>query len=156
VSEASDAVEVVRKFGALMTRDLSDDGSPHEERLAEIMELVHPDIVVPVAGSLPFGGIHVGHDSFLAMGAEFAKTWVIIESEAEIVGMDDGRVAVFDSPLFESVATGRQVRCTMVEFLRVKDGKIAEVVPYYFDTMELVETLSDDKAGAHRKVVWPA
>jgi ketosteroid isomerase-like protein len=137
-----------------MTRDLSDDGSPPAERLAEIVELVHPDIVVPVAGSLPFGGIHVGRGSFLAMGAEFAKTWVIVDSGPEIVGMDDGRVAVFDNPLFESVATGRQVRFKMVEFLRVKDGKIAEIVPYYFDTVELVETLSNDKAGAHKEVAW--
>lgn len=155
MSEVADAIEVVRKFGALMTRDLSDDGSSPEQRLAQIMELVHPDIRLPVAGSLPYGGMHIGHEGFLEMGGEFAKTWVVVETGAEIVALDDGRVAVFYNPLFESVQTGRRVRFKMVEFLTVKDGKIAELVPYYFDTVELVETFSDEKAGAHKKVDWP-
>jgi hypothetical protein len=41
----------------------------------------------------------------------------------------------------------------VIEFVSVKDGKIAEAVPCYYDTVELVETLSDDKAGAHKEVV---
>jgi ketosteroid isomerase-like protein len=152
----SEALEVVKKFGQLMTRDLSDDGSTPEQRLAQIMELVHPDIKMPVAGSLPYGGMHIGHDGFLEMGADFAKTWVIIETGVEYVGMDDGRVAVFYNPTFESVETGRRVTFKMVEILVVKDGKIAELVPYYFDTVELVETFSEVKLGAHKVVSWSA
>jgi uncharacterized protein len=154
MTDASEAVEVVRKFGALMTRDLSDDGTTPEQRLAEIMELVHPEVVLPVAGSLPYGGVHTGHEGFLSMGGDFAKTWVIVENNTELRSMDDGRVAVFYDPTFESVETGRRVTFKMVEIIRVEDGKIAELVPYYFDTVELVETFSDVKAGAHKEVAW--
>ncbi len=150
----SEAVDVVLKFGSLMTRDLSDDGTTPEQRLAEIMELVHDEIRLPVAGSLPYGGMHTGHEGFLTMGGDFAKTWVIVENNTEITGMDDGRVAVFYNPTFESVETGRRVTFKMVEIITVKDGKIAELVPYYFDTVELVETFSDVKAGAHKEVAW--
>jgi ketosteroid isomerase-like protein len=140
----SEALEIVSRFGALMTNNLPGDASPAsaEERLAEIMDMLHPEFELPVASSLPYGGEHTGHDGFLAMGGEFAKTWNIIDnSGAEFAEAGDGRVVAFYAPTFQSLETGRTVSFKMVEVLTVRDGKIASLVPYYFDTVELLKAL---------------
>jgi ketosteroid isomerase-like protein len=143
-------LETVRRFGALMTNNLpDDDSSSQEERFAEILEMLHPDFEIPVARSLPYGGDHKGIDGFLAMGGKFAETWNIIENpNPEFIDAGDDRVIALYTPTFESLATGRRVSFEMVEILTVRDGKIAKLVPYYFDTMELVETFSDKVAAA--------
>jgi hypothetical protein len=144
----SDALDVVKRFESLMLNDLPDDegaaGTP-EERFQQVLQLIDPAFELPVAGALPYGGRHIGPEGFIEMGKTFAETWNIIENpRPEFVDAGDGRVIALYSPTFESRATGRSVSFRMVEVITVRDGKLVELVPYYFDTLELVDAFSTD------------
>jgi uncharacterized protein len=143
----SDAIEVVRRYAAMATHSLPEDGAgtSAEQRLANLLEMVDPQVRIPVAASLPYGGEHVGHQGFLELGEKFGKTWDVIDSgSAGYADIGDDRVVAFYSPAFKSVATGRVVSFRMVEILTVRNGKIAEVVPYYFDTAELLQAITTE------------
>jgi len=149
--QVSEALETVKRFGELMIQDLPEGeaGSSPEERFQQIMDMLHPEIRIPVAESLPYGGEHVGHEGFMKMGEGFAETWDIIDGGAGgYADIGDGRVLAFYNPTFQSRATGRSVSFQMVEILTVRDGKIAELVPYYFDTVELVKTFTPARVAA--------
>ncbi len=141
----SEAFEVVKRFGALMVDNLpeGEGGATAEERFAQILEMLDPDIRIPVPASLPYGGEHIGREEFLKMGEGFGQTWNIIDGGVGApVDLGDGRVLAFFSPTFESLATGRRISFQQVEILTVRNGKIAELVPYCFDTAALVKTFT--------------
>jgi uncharacterized protein len=141
----SEALEVVKQFGALMIQDLpkGDAESSPEERLQQILDMLDAEVSIPVPAALPYGGEHRGHEGFLEMGQGFAQTWNIVDGGVGgYADLGDGRVLAFYNPVFESRATGRSVSFKQVEVLTVRDGKIVELVPYCFDTAELVKTFT--------------
>ncbi len=146
----SEALDVVKRFRSLMVKVPGETGSNPEQRLDEMLELIHPDFVIPVANCLPYGGQHVGRDGFLAMGRRFAETWTILDHHhpSEFIDIGDGRVLVRNGPVFQSRQTGRSVAFEMVEILTVRDGKLISLIPYYFDTAELLDALEPETRDA--------
>jgi ketosteroid isomerase-like protein len=141
----SEAIEIVMRYAATATDSLPEDkgGTSAEKRLEKLFDMLDPQVRIPVAASLPYGGEHVGHQGFLELGESFGKTWDVIDNGAGgYADIGDGRVVAFYNPTFKSVATGRIVSFHMVEILTVKNGKIVELIPYYFDTAELVQAIT--------------
>jgi ketosteroid isomerase-like protein len=144
-SNVSDAIETVKRYAAAATASMPEDGSgaSAQERLANLLDMLDPEIRITVAASLPYGGEYVGHDGFLALGERFGKTWQVLDNGAGgYADLGDGRVVGFYKPTFRSVATGRTVSFGVVEILTVKDGRIAELTPYYSDSAVLVAAVT--------------
>ena len=141
----SDAIDVVKRYAAAATESMPEDGSgvSAEQRLARLLEMLDPEIRISVTTSLPHGGVYVGHEGFLALGERFGKTWQVLDNGAAgYADIGDGRVVGFYNPTFKSVATGRTVSFSVVEILTVRNGKIAELTPYYSDTVALVQAVT--------------
>jgi hypothetical protein len=141
----SDAIDLVKRYAAAATESMPDDGagSNAEQRLARLLDLLDPDVRFSVAPSLPYGGEYVGHAGFLALGEQFGKTWQVIDNGAGgYADIGENRVVGFYNPTFKSVATGRTVSFGVVEIITVRDGRIAELIPYYSDTVELVKAVT--------------
>src|SRR5437667_3813340 len=116
----SEAIEVCKRFGQLM---LTAADSP--EHFQQMLDLLDPDVRIPVAASLPYGGDHVGPEGFLKMGEGFAKTWNVVDGGTfEYSDAGNGRVLLEVNPTFQSREAGRTVPFRMVEVLTVRDGKI--------------------------------
>jgi len=148
----SEALDVVMRFESLMVQRLrTEDGVSAEERSRQILELLDPDIVFHVTPSLPHGGDHVGHDGFFELGEAFTRTWNLIEGgNHEYVDAGDNRVIVLTNPsVFQSKETGRVVSFRMVELVTVRNGKITEFIPFYWDTVAMVEA-----AGGVTSLGW--
>jgi ketosteroid isomerase-like protein len=145
----SEAFETVMRFQSLMVGNLSEsETTTPQERLARITEILSPDVVFRVAESLPYGGVYVGHDGFREMGERFGRTWKILDGgKHERVDAGNDLVICSQAPTFQSVATGRAVSFEMVEYIWARDGKIVELVPYYFDTVKLVQAFTDREAA---------
>jgi ketosteroid isomerase-like protein len=62
---SSENVRVVERFEHAFVRGDMD----------EVLSLLHEDIVVHEAPSLPYAGDHHGHDGFLALAAAFNRVW---------------------------------------------------------------------------------
>ena len=141
----SEAIDVVKRYAAAATASMPEDGSgtSAQERLQRLLDMLDPDIRISVAASVPYQGEYVGHGGFLALGEQFGKTWQVIDNGAAgYSDLGDGRVVGFYNPTFRSIATGRTVTVGVVEILTVRDGRIAELKPYYSDTVGLVEALT--------------
>ncbi len=139
----SEALEVVKRFESLMVQRLNEgEGPSDEERLQQILALLDEDVVFHVCPSLPHGGDHVGHQGFFNLRDAFTKAWILVSGgNHEYVDVGDGeRAIVLTNPsIFKSRQSGRVISFRMVELITVRDGKIVEFIPFYWDTVPLAE-----------------
>lgn len=128
-------VEVVRRFEETMVAAIEAESSGAQGDFAAIFELVHEDIVIHGAPSLPHGAKRVGHKGFIELGESFGANWKFIETPT-FTYRDAGDVVLLHATFrLESLTSGQQVPVDMIELHRVKDGKIIELTPFYRDTV---------------------
>jgi ketosteroid isomerase-like protein len=134
-------VDVVKRFEELMVPSLEEvDASAAERRMKQIFGLLDPDVAFHATPSLPHGGDYVGHEMFVKMGEQFRELWDLKgDVDLEYVDAGGDRVITLASFTIESRHTGRSVPVTMVEVVTVRDGRIAELVAYYVDTVPIIE-----------------
>jgi hypothetical protein len=113
------------------------------------LELLDPAISVPVCPSLPHGGDWVGHDGYLNMIEQVTKWRKTIggRRSSRILDADDDHVLLIITFESESVKTGRTFPIRMVEVYTLRDGKITELVPYYWDIAPMLEAEREDEAA---------
>ena len=103
--------------------------------LEGVAKNLHPDVVNYEAASLPYGGTHTGRDGVLEL---LAQLYSMIDLDAVLVGdvlVNSQRAAAFLEISFGDSANNRKI--SVVETFVVRDGLIAEIKPYYFDTSAL-------------------
>ena len=131
ISKEEDNIKVVKKAFSLMASG----------KLEEFYELFSDDCEVTQAASLPFGGVYRGKDAIRFAFARIMETWEKVEThklkyfcsgEDVIVHMVAGGVGPF---------TGKSFWMDILELWRVRDGKVVEMKPFFFDTARLVEAL---------------
>jgi len=95
---------------------------------------------------------YVGHAGFARMIDAFAQVW---ERDAgrrrydhyECVDGGGDRVFHASSATIRSRATGALVDLRALETITVTDGLITELVPYYYDTLRLIEAARGRRDG---------
>jgi ketosteroid isomerase-like protein len=128
-------VEVVRGFEESMVPSIQDQSSSGDGDFASILALLDEECAFRPPASLPHGGDWIGHEAFIKMGEKFGEAWNFIETPT-FTFRDAGDIVLLHATfVLESRVTGKQVPIDMVELIKVKDGKIVELVPYYRDTV---------------------
>jgi ketosteroid isomerase-like protein len=111
----------------------------------QMLAVLHPNLQVIEADSLPYGGTIKGRELF----AEFTKTvfttWrntsVTVE---ELIG-DGQYVVVLATMSGEGKATGEPFNMPIAEVWRFDaSGLVVEIKPFYFDTKKLVDVFNGD------------
>ncbi len=128
---AASPIDVVRAYFA----------AAHQDEAA-LLATVATDGFIDVPASLPYGGLHRGHDGFRAALAGFAAAWRNVRSMELSYALSGGQVVSLSRMTATAVPTGRPVDMRVAETFRVIGGKIAEVRPYYFDTAALLQALA--------------
>lgn len=145
VGVSKENVEIVKRFEELLIPSFKDGDASSQGGFDQVLELLDPAFSAPVCPSLPHGGDWVGHDGFLKMCEAVRDSRKTIEhSERTYLDAGDDRVVMTVSFTAESVKTGRPFPVRMVEIFTVRDGKIAELVPYYWDTAPAIEAERDE------------
>jgi hypothetical protein len=128
-------VEIVRRFQKLMVESHARDDRTPAGGWGQVLDLLDPAISVPVCPSLPHGGDWVGHDGYLKMIEQVTKWRTTIGGQRSSYILDAGEDHVLLVITFESksVKTGRTFPIRMVELYTLRDGKITELIPYYWD-----------------------
>ena len=105
--------------------------------------LLHPDVRVIEADSLPFGGIVTGFDGFNRLVRQvfttFADTAVTIQEYLA----DGDSVVVLATMSGKSKATGETFRMPIAEIWRLREGLIVEIQPFYHDTQKINAMATD-------------
>lgn len=96
--------------------------------------LLDADVQVIEAESLPYGGISEGADGFLDLIKRVFKTWEDTQVSVNQVLSDGDLVVILAEMTGRSRVTGEAFRMPVTETWFLKNGKIREVRPFYFDT----------------------
>ena len=106
--------------------------------MATITEILHPDVVLHEAASLGNGGVHRGLHNVLQAMAYVFETFDMAQMVVDDI-IVDGELAV---GLVNLVFRDREGGCSVAEVWRVRNGRIVEVRPYYWDTAAIVGAAS--------------
>jgi uncharacterized protein len=136
---ASPAVAVLQRFYAAEQRYVA---SGDERDFSAMAAEVHPDITVHSAPSLPYGGEWRGVERLRAFVAAFADAWSELDVEdVQVLDGGDELVMVALTMKATSRATGKQMSMPLTQTVRLRDGLIAEIRPFYWDTDEVSRVL---------------
>ncbi|MFD5898022.1 MULTISPECIES: nuclear transport factor 2 family protein [unclassified Streptomyces] len=109
-------------------------GGPGEASFDVLAPFFSTDVVLHQADGLPYGGIWRGHEGmerfFLAMGGVW-ESFEMVEQEFLATGETS---VVLTRVHARARATGRELDFPILQTIKVADGRIAEVRPFYWDT----------------------
>jgi len=100
----------------------------------DMLAAMDDDIRIVLPPALPYGGVYEGKPAVLELGARLAAAWSTFGYEVlRYTTGEDCVIAVIE---LRSVAraTGREVRTPIAEVFRLRNGRVAEIQAFYFDT----------------------
>ncbi|MFE6162997.1 nuclear transport factor 2 family protein [Streptomyces sp. NPDC056486] len=113
-------------------------GGPGKASFDLLAPYFAPDVVLHQAAALPYGGTWHGHDGMTRFFLAMSETWETFEI-GEQQFLATGETAVVRSQVrARARATGRELAFPVLQTITVRDGRIAEVRPFYWDTAAIV------------------
>ena len=105
-----------------------------EGRWADVRADMADDLVIEEAAGLPYAGTYTGPDALERLYGIVSNFW--LDFAVDFVGMTSGDGTVIAEVVFHgrSKRTGEGFAMPLLELWRVRDGKISEIRPFYFDT----------------------
>lgn len=111
----------------------------------QMLAILHPDIKIIEAESLPYGGTTEGRKNFKEFAKKVFTTWRNTEVTVEELIGDGNYVVVLATMSGESKSSGTRFSMPIAEIWKFdNDGKAIEIKPFYFDTSKLVEIFNGD------------
>lgn len=108
-----------------------------------VRQCVSDDLVMHVPAGLPFGRDYRGWDDYLQFFKTFASYFTDIKaSDQELVPHGD-KVIVMSRLSGRVAKTGKPVSFPIVAVWQVKNGKVVDIVPFYYDTKAICDLLSE-------------
>lgn len=129
-----EARQILLRFYEAETKYLSPEGGD----FAVIAELLHQEVVMHQAPSLPYAGEWKGHDGFRLWMDAFSKAWSALAVENPKLHVSGDTVFSRSTLVATARASGISVSFPMLQEIRIRDGKISEFRPFYWDTATLV------------------
>ncbi|MEV6881390.1 nuclear transport factor 2 family protein [Streptomyces sp. NPDC051135] len=114
-------------------------GGPGEASFDLLASFFSPDVELHQADALPYGGTWRGHEGirrfFLVMG-EVWESFDMVEQKF----LATGETAVVLTRIrARARATGRELGFPLLQAITVRDGRITEVRPFYWDTQAIAD-----------------
>lgn len=100
------------------------------------MDLLADDFRLIQADSLPFGGEYVGRSGITEFFGKFFAFWKSFQSADVTYFAEDDKV-VATSTATGTTHDGKVFIMPMVQVYTLRDGKMIETRPFYFDTAQL-------------------
>lgn len=106
---------------------------------ATVESLLHPDFTVFEADGLPYAGAHKGHKAWWKLFDGMASIWLDLKIEnLDLIGEPNGELFGWYMRMSgRSAASAKAFSLTIFERWVVKDGKLMECRPHYWDTKML-------------------
>jgi ketosteroid isomerase-like protein len=107
-----------------------------------LRRLMHDDVIVREAPSLPYGGDHRGPEGFVHVYETVQKLWEFTH-EFDYTYYDAGPENVLLMVEVGAIAraTGSPVPMRLAELFTVRDGRIAMIDVFYWDTAQMRDAL---------------
>jgi ketosteroid isomerase-like protein len=129
----NDAAGVLRGMYAAESQYLA-AGGPGTASFETLAPFFATDVELHQAEALPYGGIWRGHDGMEQFFLAMARTWEAFEMVEQEFLATSGTAVVLTQVHARARATGREIDFPILQSIRVIDGRISEVRPFYWDT----------------------
>ncbi|MCT7657564.1 nuclear transport factor 2 family protein [Mycobacterium deserti] len=133
MTTTSDNADVLRAMYAAEVRYLA-AGGPAVADFGTLAPFFAADVALHQAVALPYGGVWRGHDGLQRFFVVMSRTWETFEMVEQEFLSTSATAVVLTQVHARSRATRRSVDFPILQTLRVVDGRIAEVRPFYWDT----------------------
>ncbi|MFF9498003.1 nuclear transport factor 2 family protein [Streptomyces flaveolus] len=114
-------------------------GGPGEASFDLLAPFFAPDVELYQADALPYGGVWRGHEGmtrfFLLMG-EVWESFHMVEQQFLATGET---AVVLTQVRARARASGRELGFPILQAITVKNGRISEVRPFYWDTRAIAD-----------------
>ncbi|WP_431044758.1 nuclear transport factor 2 family protein [Streptomyces sp. P1-3] len=114
-------------------------GGPGRAPFALLAPFFAPDVVLHQADALPYGGTwrgHAGMERFFLMMSQVWESFDMAEQEF----LATGETAVVLTRIHARArATGRELTFPILQTIKVMDGRITKVHPFYWDTAAIAD-----------------
>jgi uncharacterized protein len=115
-------------------RNYLEAGGPGTATFDTLAPYFAPDVVLYQAESLPYGGIWRGHDGMEKFFLVMSQTWEAFDMVDQQFLSTTETAVVLTQVHARARATGRELEFPILQSIRVVDGRITEVRPFYWDT----------------------
>lgn len=126
------ALTIVRNF---------DEAVVHAADIDLAMTYAHPDITVREAPGLPYGKVYMGRQGLVELMEDVGSHWEFLEPlqmRFFAAGETDELVVSRVTSRARVRSTGEEVPFLVTEWITVRDGKVADVEPFYWDQAPLL------------------
>jgi uncharacterized protein len=113
-------------------------GGPGTASFDTLAPFFAPNVVLYQAEALPYGGTWRGYDGMEQFFVAMSQTWAEFEMVEQGFLSTSGTAVVHTQVHARARATGRELDFPILQAIRVVDGRIAEVRPFYWDTAAIV------------------
>lgn len=128
-----DAMTVLRGMYAA-EQDYLNAGGPGRASFDALAPFFAPDVVLHQAEALPYGGTWHGHAGLERFFTAMSTTWAAFEMLEQQLYPTGDAVVVHTDVRATARATGRELEFPILQMVRVAEGRITEVRPFYWDT----------------------
>lgn len=118
-----------------------------EKDIRQLAEAFAEDVIVREPASLPYRGNWKGLDGIAALFAKMGEVWSDMKVDGLQVSGSPEEIHLSCNLTMVSRATGRTVIQPFCERLRFRDGRLIEGIPFYYDTQELLEVITQNAAA---------
>ena len=131
--------DIVRAFlGAAQRGDMTTAAS-----------LLHPEVRIIEADSLPFGGVVSGFEGFTELVRRVFTTFANTAVTVDEYIAEGETVVVLATMTGQSKASGEAFSMPISEIWRLRDGLITEIRPFYHDTQKFNALASGTVGAGH-------
>ncbi|WP_245789103.1 nuclear transport factor 2 family protein [Streptosporangium canum] len=115
----------------------------------EVAAHLDPEVVLHQAPGLPFTGTGTwrGHEGMERFLAAFSEVWESMEFLEQEHWGDGDTVVVRNRVRFRARATGREVDTLILQLVTVRDGRMLECRPFYWDPAAVADVCAYRPAG---------
>lgn len=139
-----DSMDVLRRFYEAEEVYLSPDGGD----FSVIAETLDPECVMIQPDSLPYAGEWRGHGGFERWMIAFGEQWAALSvQEPRFFPTGEGVVFVRSTVVARAKATGVELTWPLLQMITVRNGRILEIQPFYWDTAQVASALGTDVPG---------
>lgn len=116
--------------------------------LVEMDKIVAKDAIYTQAVGLPYGGRFVGLPEWSRLFAHVQTYFSIRVGEPVFFSTNEGDEVIAHFPaIFHSKKSNREMTLPIAEMFTVKEGKITQINPFYYDTKIFVDFLNKSAAS---------
>ena len=131
--EASDPVAVLRRFYEAEAAYMEAGGAAHGASFDAIAATLDPGVALHQSPDLPWGGEFHGHAGYAEWARQMSEAFDRLAVRDEQLFASGSTVVSACRLVTRSRANGRGIDAPMAQVVRVKDGRIAEFRPFYWN-----------------------